>query len=270
MKRPGNWFTPLIACVLLALPGASQAQLYPEASTVLVTGANRGIGLEFVRQFGERGWNVIATTRSLEGADELQALAAGNPRIVVELLDVTDFAAIDALAGKYAEQPIDILLNNAAITPRDPSVFRGLRAVDFDLARRSLEVNALAPLRMSQAFLDQVAASEGRRIVMLSSKAGSFAEGPEALRSMPMMYEYRASKAALNMFVQNLSWEGARQQIITVALSPGTVNTTPGVSMPGAIEPEESVRRMLAVIDGLTADHNGLFLNYENGEVVGW
>ena len=252
--------------LMLAVAGPAQAELDPDAPTVLLTGANRGIGLEFARQFADRGWNIIATARGLDGADELKALAEGYPQLVLEELDVTDHAAIDAMADRYQDQPIDLLLSNAAITPRDPSVFRGLRAINYDLARQSYEVNALAPLKLSQAFLENVAASKGRKIVALSSKAGSFAVGPE----MSMMYEYRASKAALNMFVHTMAYETARKDVIVVAMSPGGVNTTPGVRMPGNIEPDESVTKMLKVIDGLTTDHNGQFLNYEEGEEIGW
>ena len=252
--------------LLLAMTGPVHAGLAKDAPTVLITGANRGIGLEFTRQFAERGWNIIATARNLGGADELLALAEGYPQLVLEELDVTDHAAIDALAARYQDQPIDLLLSNAAITPRDPSVFRGLRAINYDLARQSYEVNALAPLKLGQAFLENVAASKGRKIVALSSKAGSFAVGPE----MSMMYEYRASKAALNMFVHTMAYETAKKDVIVVAMSPGGVNTTPGVNMPGNIEPEESVTKMLKVIDGLTTEHNGRFLNYEEGEEIGW
>ena len=87
---------------------------------------------------------------------------------------------------------------------------------------------------------------------------------------MPMMYSYRASKAALNMLMYTLSFETARQGVTVSLLSPGTVNTTPGFKMPQGISPEESVRKMLAVIDGLTPENNGQFLNYENGEVIPW
>jgi len=255
--------TILLGCSL-SMPVA--AGLAPDAPTVLITGANRGIGLEFSRQYAERGWNVIATARDPDRADELQALAAEHPQLVIEALDVTDFAAVGELAERYREQPIDVLLSNAAITPRDPSVFRGLAQVNFELARQSYEVNTLAPVRLAQAFVDHVAASETRKIVALSSKAGSFAEGPE----LPIMYEYRASKAALNMLIQTMSFEVRRKGITVVTLSPGIVNTTPGVSMPGGMDPDESVRLMIAVIDGITADDNGLFLNFAEGEQVQW
>ncbi|UCG73664.1 MAG: SDR family oxidoreductase [Chromatiales bacterium] len=260
-------FWKAAACAALFLLGhPAWGALDPDRPTVLVTGANRGIGLEFVRQFAERDYNVIATARKPEAADDLNALAEAHEHVVVEQLDVTDHARIEALAAAYAEQPIDILLSNAAITPRYKTAFQRVKGMDFDMARQSFEVNALAPLKLAQAFMPNVAASQQKKIVMMSSKAGSFAEGPK----MPMMYSYRGSKAALDMYAYTLSFETAKKGITTVLLSPGTVNTTPGMKMPNAIEPEESVRKMLAVIDGLTLENNGQFLNYEDGRVVGW
>ncbi len=234
--------------------------------TVLITGANRGIGLEFVRQLSERGWNIIATARKPAKAEELQAIAKDYPQLIVEELDVVDHARIDQLAEKYADTPIDILLSNAGITPRYKSAFAKVEGVDWDMARSSYEVNAMGPLKLAQSFLQHVAASQQKKIVVVSSKAGSFELSPK----MPMMYSYRASKAALNMFMYALSFETVRQNVIVTLLSPGQVNTTPGFKMKGSIEPDESVTKMLAVIDGLTAENNGQFLDYEDGRVLGW
>lgn len=242
------------------------SRLRADAPTVFITGANRGIGLEFVRQLAARGYNIIATARQPSEASELNALIDRHPQLVVEELDVTDFARVDALGAKYARQPIDLLISNAAITPRYKSAFRRVDGVDWDMARKSWEVNSLAPLKLAASFMDSVAASEQKKIVVLSSKAGSFELGPK----MPMFYSYRSSKAALNMNIYTLSFETAKRDVIVTLLSPGQVNTTPGLKMKTAIEPEESVRKMLAVIDGLTAEQNGQFLDYEDGRVLGW
>ncbi|MFW2405238.1 MAG: SDR family oxidoreductase [Gammaproteobacteria bacterium] len=260
--------TALLALVLLS--SLANAALEAGKPTVMITGANRGIGLEFVRQYSERGWNVIATARKPDQADELRALAAADPKIVVEQLDVTDYPRIEALAEQYKDQPIDILMNNAGLTPRYASAFKRVKGVDFDMAMKSYEVNALGPLKISQQFMPHVMASEQKKIVVISSKAGSFAESPK----MPMMYSYRASKSALNMLMYALSFETAKNGVIVTMLSPGTVNTTKdmkGMKLPpGSIEVEESVTKMRAVIDELTIDDNGTFLNYEDGRVVGW
>ena len=242
------------------------AKFSAEHPTVFITGANRGIGLEFVNQFAELGWNIIATARKPEQAEELLALASGYDRLVIEQLDVTDFARIDELDSKYAEQPIDLLLNNAGITPKYKSAFKTVTGVDFDMARMSLEVNAIAPLKLAQSFMDQVALSDQKKIVVISSKAGSFDLSPE----MPMMYSYRGSKAALNMYMYTLSFETPKKNVILTLLSPGQVNTVPGMKLPNAIEPEESVAKMLKVIDGLTAEQNGKFLDFEDGRELPW
>lgn len=242
------------------------AALDADKPTVFITGANRGIGLEFVRQYRERDWNIIATARSPESAEDLQALQDDYPRLVIEELDVTDIERMTQLAEKYVGQPFDVLLSNAGITPRYASAFRKLDGVDWQMARDSFDVNALAPLQLSQAFFDNVLAAEDGKIVVISSKAGSFELSPK----MPMMYSYRASKAALNMFMYTLSFETAKANRTLVMLSPGQVNTTPGFRMPGAIEPEESVSKMLAVINSLTPAQNGQFLDYEDGQVLDW
>jgi len=237
-----------------------------DAPTVFITGANRGIGLEFVGQYAERGWNIIATVRKPESATELLAIAENYPQLVIEQLDVTDFARIDELSIKYADQPVDVLLSNAGITPKYKSAFKNVEGVDWDMAVKSFEVNAMAPLKLSQAFMGQVAASTQKKIVVISSKAGSFELSPK----MAMMYSYRGSKAVLNMYMYTLSFETPKKDVILTLLSPGQVNTVPGMKIPNAIETDESVSKMLKVIDGLTPEQNGKFLNFEDGSELPW
>ncbi|WP_085760144.1 SDR family oxidoreductase [Oceanicoccus sagamiensis] len=236
--------------------------------TVFITGANRGIGLEFVNQYSQRGWTVIATARKPAEADDLNALAAERNNITVEQLDVTDHARIDALAEKYKDQPIDVLLNNAAITPKYMSAFKKVDGVDYDMAKLSYDVNALGPLKMSQAFMSNVEASEQKKIIVISSKAGSFQEGPQRA----MMYSYRASKSALNMMMYTLAFETAKDDVILTLLSPGTVNTMGvlGRMMPGSIQPEESVTNMVKLIGTLKPEHNGKMLNHSDGALIAW
>ena len=236
------------------------------APTVFITGANRGIGLEFVGQMSQLGWNIIATARKPESATELVAIADGYQQLVIERLDVTDFARIDELSTKYADQPIDVLLSNAGITPKYKSAFKNVSGVDWNMSMKSLEVNAIAPLKLAQSFMTQVAASEQKKIVIISSKAGSFELGPK----MAMMYSYRGSKAALNMYMYTLSFETPKKGITLTLLSPGQVNTVPGMKIPNAIETDESVAKMLKVIDGLTPEQNGKFLDFEDGAELPW
>jgi NAD(P)-dependent dehydrogenase (short-subunit alcohol dehydrogenase family) len=262
--------------VVLALAAALGATGVNAAgqTTVLITGANRGIGLEFVRQLAARDWKVIATARDPDQATELQALAKADKDIVIEKLDVTDRPGIDALAARLKDQPIDLLINNAGKTPRYMSAFKQSSGVDYDQALQSYEINALGPLKVMSAFLPSVAQSQLKKMVVISSKAGSFPEGPK----MPMMYEYRASKAALNMVVYTMSFETAKKGVTLVALSPGTVSTEAVEgemgfgqkmqAMPGSVTPVDSVTAMLKVIDGLTPAQNGQFLDFKDGRVI--
>jgi NAD(P)-dependent dehydrogenase (short-subunit alcohol dehydrogenase family) len=116
--------------------------------------------------------------------------------------------------------------------------------------------------------MPHVAGSEQKKIIIISSKGGSFELSPK----MPMMYSYRASKAALNMYMYTLAFETPKKGVILTMLSPGQVNTVDakGMKRPGVIEPDESVSKMIAVIDGLTPQQNGQFLDYEDGRVLGW
>ncbi|MGB0658362.1 MAG: SDR family NAD(P)-dependent oxidoreductase, partial [Gammaproteobacteria bacterium] len=170
------------------------------------------------------------------------------------------------LKKKYKDDVIDILLNNAAYTPRYFSSFRGIGGVDIEATRKSFEVNTIGTMKVIQTFIDNVERSKKGKIVNLSTKAASFEERPE----IPMMYSYAMSKAALNSMIKTLSFETLESEVIVVALSPGIVNTTLGMGFMGAIEIDESVSKMMVVIENLTMDQNGLFLDYEDGRVIGW
>jgi NAD(P)-dependent dehydrogenase (short-subunit alcohol dehydrogenase family) len=253
----------IITGAFLVLSPLANADILPGKPTVLITGGNRGIGLEYVKHFTERGWNVIATARKPEQAEELNTLAKKHKSITVEQLDVTDHARIEALAAHYKGQPIDILLNNAGLTPRYKTAFNPLNNIDFDIALKSFKVNAIGPLKMCQAFMDHVAASDQKKIIIMSSKVGSISASPK----MPMFYSYRGSKAALNMYMYTLSFETPKKNVILTLLSPGIVNTTEGTKIPNAIEKEESVSKMMKVIESLTLKDNGRFLSYDGSEV---
>ena len=257
----------IIALIALLCLYPPQSQSFDnENPTVFITGSNRNIGLEFVKQFSENNWNVIATARNPEKAKELQIIAAEQDNVVIEQLDVTDHEQIESLAEKYKDQPIDILLSNAALTPRYKSAFKKIKGVDFDIARSSFEINVLGPLKLIQSFMPNVEKSQGKKIIALSSKVGSFSERPK----IPFMYSYSISKAALNSLLYSLSFESKRKNIVVVAISPGMVNTTPGMKLPGAIETEESVTKMMQVIDDLTMADNGHFIDYEDGRQLAW
>jgi NAD(P)-dependent dehydrogenase (short-subunit alcohol dehydrogenase family) len=265
----------IAACVLSAAPLTATLAADAAKPTVLITGANRGIGLELVRQYSARDWKIIATARDPAGATDLQALVKADPDITIEKLDVTDHPGVDALATRYKDQPIDVLLSNAAKTPRYMSAMKGAATIDYEEARNSFEINALGPAKLVAAFLPNVQKSTQKKIAVISSKAGSFAEGPK----MSMMYEYRTSKAALNMIIHTLGYETAKKGVTIAAISPGSVDTKPvegelgyGTSFkqPGTIPPPESVAGIIKVIDSLTPAQNGQFLDYKDGRVIPW
>ena len=236
----------------LALPAIGSAE------TVLITGSNRGIGFAFVEAFAQKGWIVIATTRNPDRATDLLALSKKYPSVKIEKLDVTNQQQTDSLAEKYQDIPIDILLNNAAVTPYDDT-FSQLEELDMSLGERSLLVNALGPLRVSQAFIDNVMASEIKLILTISAKAGTFSNSPKAA----MMYHYRASKVALNMYMLTLSYETKKTGVTTVMMAPGRVNTRPDskFKLPKAISPDQSVALMMEQIEKITPDLNGKFID---------
>jgi NAD(P)-dependent dehydrogenase (short-subunit alcohol dehydrogenase family) len=246
---------------------ADPAKRTDVTGTVLITGANRGIGLELARNYAERGWTVIATARKPEQADELNAIAADNPKVSVERLDVLDQAQVDTLAKKYAGKPIDVLLNNAAILgAKEPQV---LGNYDMDLFLRVMNTNVAGPLRVTQAFLDNVAASGQKKIVAITSTQGSLTYANNS--SIPF---YNSSKSALNMVMRSVR-AAVKDQGITVALvSPGAVDTQMmRTAMEGVsrrmrlLTPAQSAEAVINVIDQYNFDMSGTFMSHRGAEI---
>ena len=215
--------------------------------TVLITGANRGIGLEFARQYAASGWDVIATARQPEAADELKQLG-----VEILPLDAADPASIDALALRLGTRSIDVLIANAGIAPR------GLDAPKWIAA---LATNCIGPTLLVQALKDNVAASGERKMIAISSRMGSIADNDSGGSVV-----YRSSKAALNAAWRSLSIDWRGDGIALAMLHPGWVQTRMGG--PGAsIDTHTSVAGMRKVIAGLTPDRSGSFLNYDGQEL---
>ncbi|MGD9597158.1 MAG: SDR family oxidoreductase [Steroidobacteraceae bacterium] len=231
-----------------------------ESPTVLVTGANRGIGFEFARQYAERGWHVIATARRPAEATALAGLAAAHPGVAIEQLDVTDAASIAALAARYRGRPIDLLINNAGITGK-----RGQRlgSLDYDDYRKVLETNTIAPLRVTEALLSNVEASAQRKVVTISSSEGSITQV-----GSPRGYAYRSSKAAVNMLMRNLAYDVQARGVTVALVNPGPVDTDmmKGVPMP-LQKPADAVAKVIGIIDSLTPEKTGRFWDYQGGEL---
>lgn len=241
-----------------AAPGAGYVP------TVLVTGANRGIGLELARQYAARGARVIATARDPAQAAELNALAAANPRVTVEQLDVTDRPRIDALAARYAQTPIDLLISNAGISGGMQNQVLG--KMDYDVYEDVLRVNTIAPLKIAEAFLPSVLASRDRRIVAISSSEGSI-----GLVNSSRLYFMRASKAALNMEMRNLAVQLKPKGVAVGVFNPGLVDTDFMKGLPKSMlrPAPEAVRDVIRNIDALTVGNTGSFINYD-GSVLPW
>ncbi len=255
----------LTVFVLLAVPMNDPASAADEP-TVLITGSNRGIGLEIARVYATRGWNVIATARSPEKADDLKAIAAEHENLVIEELDVTDAAEIAALATKYEGQPIDILINNAAISgDRDKQSFGKF---DYDVYEQVMRVNVHGPLKMAEAFMDNVEASNQKKFINISSTQGSVAS---TQGNRGLSYFYKSSKSALHMVMRALSIEMKDRGITVGLISPGWVDTNFGgtPSMPGMITAEESGTAVVAVIDDYGLEQSGTLMSHK-GNVEAW
>ena len=205
------------AFLVLLLLGASWAAQSAQP-TVLITGANRGIGLEFVRQYAAADWLVIATCRNPEGADALNKLAADYENVVVERLDLMDHAGIDALAESYADQPIDVLLNNAGLM-RGPDRGQMVGTIDYDEFERFYKVNVQGPLKVSEAFYPNVKKSEGKTMAALTTGKG------EKGIPVPGFSLYKTSKAAMDAMQKEIALRWKRQGVMVVTLLPGRVLT---------------------------------------------
>ncbi|MEI8573658.1 SDR family oxidoreductase [Methylomonas sp. EFPC1] len=229
--------------------------------TVLITGANRGLGLEFCRQYAAADYQVIAACRKPDQAEHLAALAKQYSHIQIETLDVADFNQIDALASKLADCKIDVLLNNAGVYGDQAG--RGLGQLDYQTWENVLAVNVMAPLKLAEAFLPQVQRGDKRLIVALSSLMGSMTDNTSGGSIL-----YRSSKAALNAALKSLSIDLRPSSIGVLILHPGWVRTDMG-GPNGLIDVEESVSGMRKVIANFSLADSGSFVKYD-GSALPW
>jgi NAD(P)-dependent dehydrogenase (short-subunit alcohol dehydrogenase family) len=230
-------------------------------NTVLVTGANRGLGLEFARQYAAEGCQVLAACREPDAARELRDLAAeSGGRIRVLAMDVTDATSIKTAADAVGSENIDLLVNNAGVGgPRHER----LGHLDYAAWQEVLDVNTLGPMRVTEAFLENVARSREKKIVTITSGMGSLADNNSG-----GAYAYRSSKAAVNMVMRSLALDLAPRGIICVVINPGWVRTDMG-GRGGKLSPAESIDAMRSVIASLTPDDSGKFLNH-TGKSYPW
>jgi NAD(P)-dependent dehydrogenase (short-subunit alcohol dehydrogenase family) len=226
--------------------------------SVLITGANRGLGLEFARQYLADGWHVYATCRDPDAASELRQLADVNGhKLRILALDVTDPTSIKTAAAELDGEPIDLLLNNAGVGgPRGQTIGN----IDYAAWTKVLDVNTLGPLRVADAFVDNVARSERKLIVTLTSGMGSIADNTSG-----GAFAYRSSKAAVNMVMRSLAIDLAPREITCVVVNPGWVQTDMGGPRAN-LAPAESVTRLRRLIDNLGPADSGKFFNHDSRE----
>ncbi|TCS62096.1 SDR family oxidoreductase [Varunaivibrio sulfuroxidans] len=224
-------------------------------STILITGANRGIGLEFVKQYLGDGDKVIATCREPSKAQGLSALSGS---LDVLSLDVTDIVRIREVARTLRKTAIDVLINNAGVYGPRPAPFG---SIDLDDWVETVRINAMAPLKICEAFVEHIGSSKQRKIIAISSKMGSQGDNTSG-----GSYIYRSSKAALNAVMRSLAVDLEGRKISVAMLHPGWVRTDMGGAS-AAIDAEQSVRAMREVIAGLTLASSGRFYNYDGTEI---
>lgn len=226
-------------------------------NTVLVTGANRGIGFELARQYAADGWQVLAACRSPGTAQALQQLALDTPgKLSLVEIEVTDARSIER-AAEADRGPIDLLINCAGVIGR-PEQSTG--SIDYQDFRHVLDVNVLGPARMTEAFAARVAQSSRRTIVTITSGMGSLADNTSG-----GYVPYRTSKAAVNMVMRCAAIDLARRGIVCIVINPGWVKTDMG-GAGATLTPEKSVTAMRRVIDKLGPRDSGKFFNYDGRE----
>ena len=226
--------------------------------TVLVTGANRGLGLEFARQYAADGWNVLAGCRNPSKAQALQRLSQDmKGRLTLVEIDVTDARSVKRAAAEVGEGAVDVLINCAGVMGKSDQT---IGTIDYADWAQVLDVNVMGPARVTEAFLERVVQSPTRAIVTITSGMGSLADNTSG-----GYVPYRSSKAAVNMVMRSAAIDLARQRVICVVINPGWVKTDMGG--PGAtLTPEQSVTAMRRLIGRLGPKDSGKFYNYDGHE----
>lgn len=217
---------------------------------VVVTGANRGIGLAFVKQYLAKGFNVTAVVR--KASDDLTATSA----TIIDGIDVASESDVEKLQQQLANKPVDLLINNAGIFHNET-----LSNIDFENIQRQLEVNAIAPVRVTHALQQQL--TKGAKVAMITSRMGSISDNGSG-----GYIGYRMSKAALNAASKSLAIELANREVNVAILHPGFVQTEM-VGYAGDISPEVSASRLIERIDALSLENTGTFW-HSNGEELPW
>ena len=234
------------------------SEKYMNNFTILITGANRGLGLEFVRQYSQLGWSILACCRNLSNSNELEILQKKFSSIEIFQLDVGNLNEIKDLSNTLKERTIDILLNNAGIYRSG-----ALGSIDTEEWIESFKINTIAPYVVIESFLDQVMRSRQKKIVSITSKMGSIDDNTSG-----GSYMYRTSKTALNSMMRSMTYDLESKEISTLTLHPGWVKTDMGGSN-AWINSTESVTGMIQQIEKLSQKNSGEYLDY-SGKTIKW
>lgn len=229
-------------------------------ATVLITGANRGLGLEFARQYASDGWKVFATVREPKKATELQDLAKKHSNVQIHQLDVAHEKSIKNLAEALDSEPIDVLIHNSGVYPRGG---QKIGEIDYAGWRAALETNVFGAMRLTEALLKNVEASDRKQIAAVSSGMASLrgVEGGSVAQA-GTSYQYRSSKTALNMALSILAKELEPRGISVVLLDPGWVKTDMG-GPHAQLTPEQSIGGMRKVLAGNPKQIAGKFIGHD-------
>ena len=257
--------------------------------TVLITGSNRGIGLEFVRQYSDASFNVIATCRRPTEAENLQRLSKERENISIQSLDITNEKSINALHLMLENKSIDILINNAAFL--GPPESQKFGEIDYEIFKRSFEVNAIGPIRITEKLIENVRKGTDKKVIFMGSAAGSIS----TITPPVTLYSYRSSKAALHLAVHNLFHQLKEENILVSLINPGLVDTRGFLDLNldepipkkftsmvpktffqmlrdgryKMITTHESVEKMIRYIDDLSLESESFFVN-NDGTPMPW
>ncbi len=232
--------------------------------SIFISGCNRGIGLELVKQYSAAGWQVYAACRAPEQASELNRLAGQSAGMIQVLpLDVSSESSIAAAGQMLKGQALDILFNNAGVYGPAKAAGAALGSIDSAAWEQVFRVNTVAPLKLVETFLPCLELGQEKKIAMMSSKMGSITDNTSG-----GSYIYRSTKSALNAVTRSLAIDLAGKGIKVVCLHPGWVQTDMGGAN-ALISTAESVRGLKNVLDKLDEKQSGCFWNY-NGELIPW
>jgi NAD(P)-dependent dehydrogenase (short-subunit alcohol dehydrogenase family) len=235
-----------------------------QMSTVLITGANRGLGLEFTKQYAADGWTVIAAARDPEKGAELKQLAAANKKIETVALDVSSDASVAEFKKKIGGRAIDVLINNAGIYPTKGN---SVGTVDYKAWLDALNTNTLGPVRLTEALAENLAKSEKKLAVVISSTMGSITVyGKESAGTQAI--QYRTSKTAVNMAVAVMANALKPKGITVIAQCPGWVQTEMGGAQ-ASLTPEQSISALRKIFDRVTINETGQLFG-QHGRIVAW